>query len=361
MANVSDQLSDEDLVIDTSNLSKSCSEWNSSVLSADLGSLDISGSFRALTNNGVGVSYIDSLQNALKKSEKLAINITNLISSSVADQETADSSGQKKSYSQSYSTYYGSGSSSSSSGGSYNNSVDTGSYESDNSGSDLTINTTTPPDEEQPNLEFTDDDKVKIVEEFQSIFDGELFDYLFDTNFASKIKEKMLSTPNLSDDLKMKISSMDQNEIQTYLKNIYVSGSTISDFSKIIVTIFDNDLKTNFKNATIYDSAESIRSVYSFLSKQSNYQDLISEIYFGTSHIEKVDESVIYFTRNFIDTLATASNDYYENVLNDSKYSKVLLEEIKDLSNTFAIIDGANRIDSKTASNLYSNIIIKEG
>lgn len=361
MANVSDQLSDEDLVIDTSNLSKSCSEWNSSVLSADLGSLDISGSFRALTNNGVGVSYIDSLQNALKKSDKLAINITNLISSSVADQETADSSGQKRSYSQSYSTYYGSGSSSSSSGGSYNNSVDTGSYESDNSGSDLTINTTTPPDEEQPDLEFTDDDKVKIVEEFQSIFDGEIYDYLFDIDNASKVKEKLLNSPNLSDELKAKIMNMDQNEIQTDLKNIYVSGSTISDFSKIIVTIFDNDLKTNYKNATVFDSAESIREVYSFLSKQSNYQDLIKEIYFGTSDIEKVDEYVIAFTRDFIDTLATASNVSYEDILNNIKYELTLKIEIKDLSNTFGVIDGAYDMDESTSSTLYSNIIIKEG
>lgn len=348
----SSQLSDKDLSVDVSSLTEACNSWNSAVMAADLGSIDVSGSFSALTSNGIGAGYIASLQTALQQSDKLAMNISSLISASAQEQEDADESGAEESEDSSYSSY-----SVTPGGGSSNNgNVNTGSYESNNSNEDLNINEKA----ETETAQLTNDDYVSIVKEFQNIFNGELYEYLFNTDSASVIKEKLLSSPNISDDLKQKISNMDQNEIQTNLKSIYTSGAMVSDFSKIIVTIFDNDLRNNFKNATIFDSSKSIADVYSFLSKQTNFQDQLKEIYFGSSTLQKVDDNVIYFTRNFVDTVATASNATYEEILSDSKYKDTLLSEIKDLSNTFSVIEGTKTLGDEAKKTLYSNIIIKE-
>ena len=357
--NDSSNLSDVDLSLNTSSLGDASNDWNKSVVDTNIGSIDVAGSFSALTQNGIGVGYISSLENALKKSDKLAINISKLIITTAADQEAADNSGAKESSETTYATYAGTRSSGGG-GGTYSGTtsgpVSTGSYDEDNKDKDVDIKK----EDETETVELTEGDQVNIIKEFQSIFNGELYDYLFETSNATKIKEKLLSSPNISEDLKKKISQMDENEIQVNLKSIYVSGAMVSDFSKVIITIFDNDMKNNLTNETALNSSGSLKSVYSFLAKQSNFQEGLSEIYHGSSKIEKVDDSVIAFTRNFIDTVATASNTTYDDILTNSKYKETLLSEIQDLSNTFSVIEGAKTLGGDTASKLYSSIIIKE-
>ena len=46
---------------------------------------------------------------------------------------------------------------------------------------------------------------------------------------------------------------MDENELKVALSDVFASGKTISDFSRVIISIFDEDLKNDFKNATIYE------------------------------------------------------------------------------------------------------------
>lgn len=364
----SSQLSDVELSVNASGLIDACSKWNSDVLNADLGSIDISGSFSSLTQNGVGVGYVESLKNALQKSDKLALNISKLVSTTADDQYSADTKAASYSGSNSYASYSGgrksggysaedSSSAVVASSGASSGAVDTGSYEADNTNSNLEIKQ----DADTKVAELSNEENVEMVNEFKSIIDGNVFDYLFNTNYSSKIKEQLLSSPKLSDDLKPKIATMDENEIQVLLKDMCISGEAISDFSKIIITIYDNDLRNNFKGATVFDSAKSISDVYSFLAKQSNYQNLLKELYFGTSLIDNVDDNVIVFTRNFVDTLATASNVSYEDILNDEKYKESLLFEVKDLATSFGVMDAANKAGADIASKLYSNIVIKEG
>lgn len=358
MAVDSNGLSDTELVVDSSGLSDVCSKWSSDIASADLGSIDVSGSFSALTQNGIGVGYIESLQNALKSSDRLALSISKLISSAAEDQTNADKSGTNKSNTSGSVRTTGGGTSGSrgTRGSNSGTTVTTASTQANNSTADTNINTGA----DNKKVELEQKDQITLVTNLQSIIDGSIYDYLFDTNYASKIKETLLSSPKLSDDLKQKISQMDQNELQVQLKNIYVSGESVSDFSKIIVTIFDSDLKNSSYNSKISDSAKNIADVYTFIAKQSNYQEQLKEVYFGTSQISKVDDNVVLFTRSFVDTLATASNVSYENILNDSKYQESLLIEIEDLSNTFAVIDAAKTEGSSTYDKLYSNLIIKE-
>lgn len=362
MANNNSQLSDSDYSINANQLSEDTANWNNAVNSTNIGSINVTSVFAPLIQNGVGSGYFSSLDSALKKSDRLALNISNLIATTASEQTSADTSAAQASSNirTAASAARSSGGSSgggSSSGGSTNYSTSTASYDVSNTGSDLEVKTDA--EDSKKEVQLTDEEEIKMLEELQSILDNELFAMLFETDDASKLKEKLLNSPNISADLKEKISSMDQNEIQTKIKDMCIEGKTVSNFSKIIITIYDNDLKKNFENATIFDSSDSIAEVYKFLAKAENPQESLSALYSGESIIDKVDDNVVNFTRNFVDTLATAANVDYKDILTNEEYKATLAEEIKDLSNTYSLIDSLKSKDEKYANSLYQNIIIK--
>ena len=357
MANNSSQLSDSDYSINANQLSEDTDNWNNAVNSTNIGSINVTSVFAPLIQNGVGSGYFSSLDSALKKSDRLALNISNLIATTASEQTSADTSAAQASSNIRTAASAARSSGGSSSGGSTKYSTSTASYDVSNTGSDLEVKTDA--DDAKKEVQLTDEEEIKMLEELQSIFDNELFAMLFETDDASKLKEKLLNSPNISADLKEKISSMDQNEIQTKIKDMCIEGKTVSNFSKIIITIYDNDLKKNFENATIFDSSDSIAEVYKFLAKAENPQESLSALYEGESIIDKVDDNVVNFTRNFVDTLATAANVDYKDILSKEEYKSTLAEEIKDLSNTYSLIDSLKSKDEKYANSLYQNIIIK--
>lgn len=357
MANNSSQLSDSDYSINANQLSEDTANWNNVVNSTNIGSNNVTSVFAPLIQNGVGSGYFSSLDSALKKSDRLALNISNLIATTASEQTSADTSAAKTSSNIRTTASSARSGGSSNGGGSTNYSTSTASYDVSNTGSDLEVKTDA--EDSKKEVELTDEEEIKMLEELQSILDNELFAMLFETDDASKLKEKLLNSPNISADLKEKISSMDQNEIQTKIKDMCIKGKTVSNFSKIIITIYDNDLKKNFENATIFDSSDSIAEVYKFLAKAENPQESLSALYEGESIIDKVDDNVVNFTRNFVDTLATAANVDYKDILSKEEYKSTLAEEIKDLSNTYSLIDSLKSKDEKYANSLYQNIIIK--
>ena len=358
MAN-DNSISEETLMVNSSNLTEECNKWTQNVSSVGLSSIDVSGTFSALTDLGIGTSYFTSLKTALERADKLATNISKLIDMSATDQEEVDDKSASDASSNSYgnATYDRSNSNNSSSGGSAVASVsesDTGSYTADNTDSNTSIKS------ENETLESTLDDieEAELVAAFQSIVDESSILEITDLEDYTHIKDLLLESPYLTDDLKEKISSMDENEIITTLSNILVSGELLSDFSKSLITTFDTELKNNYEKATIYDSADSISKVYEYLQKESNFQDQIKEIYFGVSEIEQVDENVITLTRSFVDLLATANNVTYEEILNDPKFQTALLEGMEDINESFHVLSVANEISNDKTSELYSNIIV---
>ena len=345
--------SDTKLKVNSSVLITSCSSWNSTISSVGLSSIDVNSTFSALIDCGVGTSFFSSLQASLKSLDSLTNNISSLISTTVSQQEETDN----KSAEQASDNKYGSSSyDRTSSGGTTAvesvTKTDTGSYDVDNKENNVEIKE----DNKTDSVELDTNDQNELSVALQSIYDEDTPTNLENDEDVSVIKEKILESPVISDDVKEKIAEMDQNEVKTALTDILASGDTVSDFSKTIISVFDNDLKNNFKNATIYDSANSIAKVYSFLSKKKNAQQALKEIYLGISNIEKVDDNVIVFTRSFVDLMATANNVSYEDILNDSKYQEDLLEEMEDISKSFYALSTAK--DSGLSSELYSNVII---
>ena len=349
------QLSSQDLMMGTSALTDLSTEWNNKILNSGLSSLNISGTFSALTGQGVGVSYIQSLENAIKKAEQNAMNISKIISTTAAEQEAADRKSAEESSKKPYSSYGGNNNSGGNNGGNNNSGGNNGGNYSGKDNPDTNIDSK----DETEKQKLTEEEQVKLVETFQELFNGDLFNALFNKDFASKVKELLLASPNISENLKQILLKMDQNEIQVMLRDMYLSGTQFSGFSKLIVTVFDNNLKERDGNATIYDVAENISEVYSDLSTKENVQEELHEIYNGSAPIDEVDDETIFFTRDFIDTLAETSRTTPEEIFNTPDYNEALLLEVKDLANTFAILRGAKDSDSKITSKLYSNIIVK--
>jgi hypothetical protein len=196
---------------------------------------------------------------------------------SATDQEEADDSSSKKASDNKYgSSQYDRSSGGSSSGSSAASSVadsSAGDYTSDNTDADLGVN----PDNDTQESELDTSDENEIVAALESMFSEDEID-IESLDDLTVLKEKLLASPNLSDDLKEKISAMDENELLTELTNILASGELVSDFSKTIITIFDNELKEDFENATIYDYAATITKVYDFSSKDNNFQEKVRAI-----------------------------------------------------------------------------------
>ena len=352
--NSNNQLSDVDLEVGTGQLSELSSKWNSDVLNTGLSSLNINGAFSALMGQGVGTQYIESLENAIKKAEQNALNISKIIAATAQEQDAADQKAATISKQNSYSSFTGGTSRVSTGTSSITN---TGSYtEKENVTAEMPEK-----EEDTEKKELTNEEVIKIVEEFQSINNGSLYDILFNKDFASKLKEQLLASPNLSEDTKKILMEMDPKTIQVNLQNILLSGETITGFSKIVVTIFDNKLGKRSQKVTLFDISKNISDVYSKLAEDVNYQETLYKIYTGDVSRDEIDDETILFTRDFVDSLAASSDATYQEVLTQSKHKESLEVGIKDIANTFAILRGAKESgDTAVSSKLYSSIIVKE-
>ena len=345
------QLSDKDLVIGTSQLSELSSKWSSGILNTGLSSLNIKGAFSALTGQGIGTSYITSLENAIKQAEEKTLNISKLIGSTAMEQVETD----EKNAASSDDNGYGTNNNNNNYSGNTSFSNNTGSY-SGNSNPQANID----PGQETQKKELSEEEQIKVVSEFVSIFNGILADNLFDDNAASKIKEQLLASPNISKETKEIITAMEPKTIQVNLQNILLSGETTSGFSKLVITIFDQRLKHNNEKATIFDVSDNISKTYSKLASKEDVQEDLHNIYNGIMADNEADENVVNITRDFIDTLSVAHDVSYEDILSNAKYKEELSAGVKDLANTMAIINGAKGKDSTVTSKLYSNIIVKQ-
>ena len=340
MANID---SDETLKVNSTNLVDTCNEWKNKVSSIDLSSIDVSSTFSALIDLGIGTSYFSSLQTALTRADKLATNISTLIDMSATDQEEVDDNNAQEASDNSYGNAKYDRDSSSDSGSSAASSVadsSAGTYTADNSSEDTSINS----DNETQENSLDTSEEEEVVTALEELNESKTTIELIEED--SVIKNTLLESQYISDDLKEKIATMDENEIKTELSNILESSDLLSDFSKSIIQIFDNDLKNNFEEATVVDSASSISKVYELISKESNFQEQIKEIYLGSTLIEEVDDSVITFTRSYVNLLASTYNVSYEDILNDSKYQEVLLDGIEDIKESFYLISLSNEMSN---------------
>ena len=336
------QLSDVDLELNTSQLSDLSSRWNNEIMSLGLSSLNIKGTFSALIGQKIGSNYITSLENAIKKVEDNAINIARIIGDTANEQSELDERNAKQSEQNNYNYYANNG---------YNgNNNNTGDYTGKENG-DLKLNE----DKNTDAISLTDESKISLVTEFKSIYDGDMYDALFNEEFAETLKKQLLESPNINEDTKKILMEIDPKVIQVYLRNILSSGESISGVSKLVATVFSQTLDKLGKKETLFDASKNISIIFAKLSKDDNFMDTLNKIYNDEFKSDEIEDNTIYFTRDFVDTLSASTGVSHDELLTNAKYKESLKECVNEVSNTFAIIRGSNN-----SSELYSNIIVYE-
>jgi len=327
MANNTDGLSDKTLVQNSDGIRSACSEWNGAVKSADLSSIDVSSVFAPLVENGIAVNYVSSLKTALSSVESMTTKLISIIGANVDTQEEIDTTTKNKvsgSKSGGYRNYGGGSSGEGASGD-----ITPSDSEVKDTESDLEVK-----------KEFDDYvsklDQYKeldFISAFYSILGTDAYKLLYDEKYSSLLKEKILSSPNVDADLKKIISKMDQNEVQTYLRDLLVTNAQVSDFSQFIVNEFSEVIKEDFKAVNISNTYGSIAKSYTNLSESKTVQVDLNKLYLGD--VSDEDDYTISFTRTVIDTLSSQTGISYEDLLSDSRYSGVLKDAVVDLAKTF--------------------------
>ena len=368
-------LSDVTLEVQPDNINDVCSQWQSKILSANLSSIDIAGTFAPLTNAGVGTSYIPSLQTAFAQAESMILSVINTIQNAANEQAGIDENQNQGQQS------YGGGYSGGGGGGKRKKSGDA----TEGVVPAATIPTIDPvevPSDDQTDADNTDK-KVEINTEFVnkisaldsesyikfmtvlgSIANGNLLELIADENSASDLKKKLLESPNLDADLKKIISEMDENELQVTLQSILTSETAVSDLSKSIIYNYTESL-ANDTNLTIlkvskevqfFNQVDELFNTVNTLVTKENLQQNVLSIYDGDG-VAELGESSVSFVRSVVDSLSKINNATYEDLLTDKSKEKVVKDAFTDLSKSLSYFRTVNTMGMEASQLLYNNLM----
>ncbi len=356
-------LSDVTLEIKTDSLTDVCNTWESSINSLDLTSIDVKATFKPLTNNGVGISYFECLQNSFDAGENLILSTSTTIKNTTEEQTSLDMQ-----YASSYT------------GGSYGG----GSYGGGSNGGTSDINENDGTQEAVPDtgipIEQIEQEKIEINNEFidkinsldtnsyisfmtalSSMSSNNLLGLLVDEKYASELKKALLSSPNLSEDLKKLISEMDENEVQVTLQSILTDKVNLSDTSKSIIYKYTESLSktTNLdilkvtKEEQFYNNIDELFTTVNTLANKTNLQEELLNIYDGAGE----NENIVDFTRIVVDTIAEKNNTNYEELLIDKSKEESIKKELNNLSKSLSYFKTVNGLGTEAAKILYKSVI----
>ncbi len=352
---LSSELSDQTLETSPNNIKEICTKWKTAISSIDLSSVDVESIFAPLINVGVGTAYFPSLKQAIAKAEKSVNSTSNLVSS--AAQEQSDINNQ------------------------YNNQQNNNNYTGGNCGRRTTTADTpiNPDDIPSADDELTDEDLVvntefadqiskldanSYIEFMKSLgsIDGGLLPYLVDTEYATKLKEYLLSAPNISEDLKKIIAEMDENELQVTLLSIVTNESAITDASKSIIYNYTTALSQMDKLKDIKTSQLFLKSVdivdvlFDKELKSETIQDDLLQVYEGNS-VEDLDDFSTNLVKSTIDEICKNNNIDYEMLLTDPNNLEKIKEGIADISKTLSYFKAINSLGDEAAELIYQSLI----
>lgn len=368
-----EELSEETLVVKSDGINDVCSNWSSSISSLNLGSINVAGTFAPLTENGIATGLIPSLAEAIKKLESSSQEISGTITSLVEEQQDIDTRGESDASNRTaFNTTGGGGTRGS------NSTVETSYDETENN--ELVEdfkneNENVEMDDEEAIgaaasleklrtefddeiMKLDDDSQIGFINDLINISGRSLSELLYDEKYSQYLKEKVLNSVYLTDDLKNIIAQMDENEVQVCIKNMLTNGDAITDFSKIVLTVFESSLNSNTSDYLSSQKADELFSSLSNIS-EDRVQEGLSNLYMGNVD-DSVSNEVIYFTRNYIDVLATAENTTSEDILSNSKYKETLDVCTKDLKKTFSYLKASNGLGQEVSKDLCSKLMIEE-
>ena len=269
-----DSLSSNEMTINAASVNELCTEWNSKVASLDLSGDKIASALKPLTDFGILVNYVAGLSNAIDSlTQSVATLCTTLKNSS--DQHTDSESGYDSGGTSSGGTSY------STSGGTHSDTTPT--TEADNTDLEPTLD---PTDVTIDSLSIQD--YLGLSTELYSICKekGMTLTELLNSDYISEVKEKLLSSSFISDDVKNVIRNLDVDALKILLKSM--KGDTIAEFNE--------------------DDINYVKEYYKLVADKANikYTDLLED----NKNKELVYNELYYYSRacEFFDLISGDSN-----------------------------------------------------
>ena len=352
---------DSVLEIHPESLSGVCDQWKSDILAADIGSIDVTGSFSALTSAGVAVSYVPSLKTALESIETSLLSASNMIKSAVDEQEDVDNSYNDKVSNRNSSSRNSSSNSSSSDSNITDTSANTGPPQTeDNKEKDLTINK----DFIDKINKLDSESYIKFLQALGSVAPERLAELLLLEELAPELKKMLLASPYIDADLKKIIMEMDENELQVSLRSLIVEDTHLTDGTKEIIYAYTEMLKneTGDGSATISKGEVFLTQVDDILDtiedalKDNDAMDKLSNIYDGDVD-EKTKSSSVNFVRSAMDTIAEKNNVSATTLMEDNSYKDKVISQFNDLSKSLAFFKFTNTLGSESSLAIYENMM----
>ncbi len=352
-------LSDVTLEIDLESVDEICASWLNSIKSVDIGSIDLASTFEPLTSCGVAVDFVSKLKSCLSSGEEKTVSIINIILGISADQTSVDDSYSDRSDNASYveDSYYGGGGdgdggSRHSRGKKHDKDNDT---DADNKDKDLSINVA----DLLEKINYNDSSYIDLMTLLSNIDNNSIIELLSNSDYSENLKKLLLASPLVNKELKDLILKMDNNEVQTTLKNIVTDEPKLDNVTKKILYNYTEKL-TSLKNVS-NGSSEFVKNigdlfdVTSILSTRKDIQSMTSTIYNSTNKNDSFE-----FIKTIVDTIAKEKKVTSTELLSNKKYENVLKSSLEDVSKGVGYIKLINNLDNDTAVSYVNENKLKE-
>ena len=369
------ELSDKEIFLNVSSINDLCSSWNSRVTALNLTADRVNSDFSTFVSYGILDNYIKCLATAINSLTATISQVNTQINSTKNNQVDVD---YQYSGGNNYNNNYGSNSNGSGSGG---NSYGSSGGNHSNTSSNTQVNnnnhntnigggsSTTPVNG------ITDNDYLGISTELFSIATATnslLGNLLSDETQSTVIKEKLLGSVNISDELKGVINSMEPEVLRQTLKSMYdngllkdtMSADSISYLYKYLekVAVLNNisvsDLISNSTHKDLlYSSIEDYNAAVGHLDKLANnsiiaVRNNLLQIYDG-DQIQDLNKNVVDSVRNVLDILSENNDTSYEYLLNNGAEIRNAVSTVSSAKDFVGSLAGT---DSTKVQNVVSSL-----
>ena len=310
-SNVVSSLSDSDIVMNFPSIDELCLSWNNKVNGLNLTSERVINGLKPLTDYNIYINYTKSLAVSVSSLTSTITEVTSMIKSTATSQQETDYA---------YSNYVTSGTS-------YNR----------NSGSrsDTSSNTTqidTNKDSNNQNISVSDYVGLSIaLSSIATSKNSSLENVLNDFN-GTLIKEKVMASPNISEDMKKALCNLDDNNLKKVLMEAYSNGALqtideknleyLNGYIDIVAlrnNITSSELLDNSSNKNILTNAMKNYEVAISLLDDKDGMEVAGNIYDGQG-IENISEDIVYAVRDVIDMVADKNNTTAESIITTKNY-----------------------------------------
>lgn len=333
--------------INIESLSSACNSLDSSISSFNFNSSNFKSKFISLNNNGVGVTCVNSIADAVEKISSLSVAISGFLKTNLANQQSVDESlSSQASESTSLVSFpddqdYLAGSNSTGSR-SYNSGNLNNMYNDSSSVSNKNKNLNVSENKNTNTSKLKENFINELSVELNNIAKNDnktVASILNDKNYSSIVSqlfEKVASNNSLTSS---NINEIGSDVIIKQLLSMK-GDNVISDFSLNLVSNYIINI-AEMNNISTSEVIEKYSDYFvnfgNEISNVVNTNNNLLDIYDGKS-VEKYSSDMVSFIRGVIDVSANEKNISSEELLIDSNYSLLVNDRLKEISSVLKIL-----------------------